>query len=252
MKNSLLLILVVVLLITVILYNKKQEIVKSSNKYKAYVINLDDRPDRFDTITRNFDNAPFVVERFSAIRDSVGWKGCGLSHMAITQIAKDSSMPSILIMEDDCKPSKDFNTSWPLIKNWLDSNKGEWDIFVGGTTYYDVIYNSSDNIKPICKLDSNIKLYYTKLLCLHFYYLNSSAYDKFLEWKKDITKNGAVDMWPNIINMKIVTSTPFIATQTDGYSNIGNGHATYSVAFKESDKLIASIQNNSACDLNKS
>jgi len=251
MKNKILVILVVVLLITVILYNKKQEIVKSS-KDKAYVINLDDRPDRFDTIMRNFDNAPFTLERFSAIRDSVGWKGCGLSHMALTQLAKDSSMETILIMEDDCKPSKDFNTRWFLIKSWLDSNRDRWDIYVGGTTYYNVINKSSDTIKPICKLDSNIKLYYTKLLCLHFYYLNSSAYDKFLEWKKNAEKNGAVDMWPNIINMKIVTSSPFIASQNDGYSDIQNTQANYNNSFKESGKIIASIQNNSACDLNKS
>jgi len=251
MKNKVLLILVVVLLITVIIYNMKKETFESS-KDKAYVINLDDRPDRFDTIMRSFDNAPFILERFSAIKDSIGWKGCGLSHMALIQLAKDSKMRSILIMEDDCKPSKDFNTSWPLIKDWLDSNRKEWDIYVGGTTYYDIINKSSDTIKPICKLDSNIKLYYTKLLCLHFYYLNSSAYNKFLEWKKNAEKNGAVDMWPNIINMKIVTSTPFIATQNDGYSNITNTQANYNNAFKESGKVIASIQNNSACDLNKS
>jgi hypothetical protein len=58
-------------------------------------------------------------------------------------------------------------------------------------------------------------------------------------------------MWPNILNMKIVTSTPFIATQNDGYSNIQNSEANYNKAFKESNKLIASIQNNSACDLKK-
>jgi GR25 family glycosyltransferase involved in LPS biosynthesis len=250
MKNKVLLILVV-LLIIVIIYNTKKETIESS-KEKAYVINLDDRPDRFDTIMRSFDNAPFILERFSAIKDSVGWKGCGLSHMALTQLAKDKSMQSILIMEDDCKPSKDFNRTWALIKDWLDSNRDRWDIYVGGTTYYDIINKSSDNIKPICKLDSNIKLYYTKLLCLHFYYLNSSAYDKFLEWKNDITKNGAVDMWPNIINMKIVSSIPFIATQNDDYSNITNSRTNYNKAFEESNKVIASIQNNSACDLNKS
>jgi len=250
MKNKVLLILVV-LLIIVILYNIKKKTFKS-RKDKAYVINLDERPDRFDTITINFDNAPFILERFSAIRHNIGWKGCGLSHMALAQIAKDKGMPSILIMEDDCKPSNDFNTTWPLIKNWLDSNKNKWDIYVGGTTYYEIINKSSDTIKPICKLHSNIKLYYTKLLCLHFYYLNSSAYNKFLEWKMNAEKNGAVDMWPNIINMKIVTSTPFIATQNEGYSNIQNSQANYNKAFKESGKIIASVQNNSACDLNKS
>ena len=249
MKNILLLILV--LLVLLILYSIKKETFESS-KDKAYVINLDDRPDRFDTIMRSFDNAPFNIERFSAIKDSVGWKGCGLSHMTLIELAKNTNMSSILIIEDDCKPSNDFNKMWPLIKSWLDSNREKWDIYTGGTTYYNVINKSLDTIKPICKLDSNIKLYYTKFLCTHFYYLNSSAYDKFLEWKKDIEKNGAVDMWPNIINMKIVSSSPFIASQNDGYSNIVNSQTNYNKDFEESGKVIASIQNNSACDLNKS
>lgn len=251
MKNNLLLILILILLTVVIFYNIKKETFEIS-KDKAYVINLDDRPDRFDTIMRSFDKAPFTIERFSAIKDSIGWKGCGLSHMALIQLAKDKNMRSILIIEDDCKPSDDFNKAWPLIKNWLDSNKSEWDIYTGGTTYYDIINKSSDTIKAICKLDSNIKLYYTKFLCTQFYYLNSSAYNNFLEWKKDIKKNGAVDMWPNIINMKIVSSIPFIATQNDGYSNIANSETNYNKSFEESGKIIASIQNNSACDLNKS
>ena len=50
--------------------------------------------------------------------------------------------------------------------------------------------------------------------------------------------------------MNILTSTPFIAVQNDSYSNIANSATDYSNAFKDSNKIIASIQNNSVCDLN--
>jgi len=249
-------ILVLLLLLSIIsillYYNiSEKEIIIKNNKDKAYLINLDERPDRFDIISKSFEKAAFNIERFSAIKDNVGWKGCGKSHCALIQMAKDNHMPSVLIMEDDCKPSKNFNESWPLIKNWLDNNKNDWDIFIGGTTYYYLMDKSPDSVEPICKINDSIKLYNTKLLCLHFYYLNSSVYDRFLEWKKDIDKSGPIDLWPDTINMRIVTSSPFIATQNDSYSNIANSSADYSNGFKESNKIIASIQNNSVCDLNK-
>lgn len=242
------LLLIVLLIISILLYyNKSNEAFIEVLKDTAYVINLDERPDRLDIISRNFDKAPFIIERFPAIKDTVGWRGCGLSHCALIQMAKDNHMPSVLIMEDDCKPTRDFNESWPLIKKWLDANKNKWDIYVGGTTYYYIMDKSPKTIKPICKINDNIKLYNTKLLCLHFYYLNSSAYDTFLEWKKD---SGPIDLWPDDKKMNILTSTPFIAVQNDSYSNIANSATDYSNAFKDSNKIIASIQNNSVCDLN--
>ena len=219
---------------------------------KAYVINLDNRNDRWESTQKYFKDSFIDLERISAIRNENGHLGCGMSIQKVIKMAKDNNMKSILIMEDDCKPSDDFNKSWPLIKNWLDTNKDKWDIFIGGNTYYGSVFTSNthkqlDTVKPICIINSSIKLYYTKLLCLHFYYLNRSGYDNFLEWKKDIDTNGAVDVWPNTIKMKIVSCIPFIATQESNYSNIGNNVADYDSSFKTSEHVIASIQNNSIC-----
>lgn len=222
-------------------------------KDKAYVINLDSRGDRWERIKEKFKDSVFQLERFSAISDSVGWKGCGNSHMALIQMAKDNNLPSILIIEDDCNPSKEFNDYWPKIKKWLDANKNKWDIFIGGNTYYGSVFTSSNDkqtntIQPVCTIKPDIKLYYTKLLCLHFYYLNGSVYDSFLEWKKDIDKNGAVDIWPNTMKMKIISCIPFIASQNEDYSNINNVIANYKLMFETSENLIASIENNLVCN----
>jgi GR25 family glycosyltransferase involved in LPS biosynthesis len=219
----------------------------------AYVINLDSRTDRWTKIQDKFKDSEFQLERFSAIKDSVGWKGCGYSHMALIEKAKNDNMPSILIMEDDCVPSKEFNEYWPKIKKWLDTNKDSWDIFIGGNTYYGSVFVSPQDkqlntIKPICFIEPNIKLYVTKMLTTTYYYLNSSAYDKFLEWKNDIDKNGAVDVWPNTIKMKIISCIPFIATQESDYSDIDNTERTYNHIFKNSEEVISSIQNNSVCN----
>ena len=253
------LVLILIIFLFIIVFNDytnrriKIDTFEDVEKDKAYVINLDSRPDRWTKMLEKFKDAPFQLERFSAIKDSVGWKGCGNSHMALIQMAKDNNLPSILIMEDDCNPSKEFNEYWPKIKKWLDSNKNKWDIFIGGNTYYGSVFTSSkdkqlNTIEPVCTIKPDIKLYSTKLLCLHFYYLNSSAYDRFLEWKNDIDKNGAVDVWPNTIKMKIISCIPFIASQNEDYSNINNTTANYKSMFKTSENLIASIQNNLVCN----
>lgn len=248
-------ILILILFLIIIIFNQytknseafteKEEVIDN-----AYVINLDSRPDRWEKMQEKFKDSPFKLERFSAIKHEHGLTGCGLSHTSIIQMAKDNNLPSILIMEDDCKPSNEFNSIWPKIKKWLDNHKDSWDIFIGGNSYYASSIPSLDispsSIKPICTINSSTKLYHTKLLCLHFYYLNSSGYDKFLEWKNN--KHEAIDIWPNIISMKIISSTPFIATQDEDFSNINNNNANYESIFKTSENVIASIQNNSVCD----
>jgi len=246
-------VLIILAFLFIIVFNnyttKKVDGFEDVEKEKAYVINLDSRPDRWSKMQDKFRDAPFQLERFSAIKHENGLTGCGLSHTTIIQMAKDKNLPSVLIMEDDCKPIKEFNNIWPKIKKWLDQNSSSWDIFIGGNSYYASTIPSFDisssSIKPICVINSNIKLYYTKLLCLHFYYLNVSGYDKFLEWKNN--KKEAIDVWPNIIKMKIVSSLPFIATQDEDFSNINNSTANYEDIFKTSENVIASIQNNSAC-----
>lgn len=223
--------------------------INDTKKDKAYVINLDSRPDRWLKMLEKFKNSSFTLERFSAIKHEHGLTGCGLSHASLIQMAKDNNMESILIIEDDSMPIEEFDIMWPKIKKWLDNNKDAWDIYVGGNSYYankiPSLDKSVSSIKPICSLDPIIKLYYTKMLTTGFYYLNKSGYDKYLEWKNN--KHEPIDIWPNIINMKILSSTPFIATQEEDFSNINNSNANYHSIFKTSENIIASIQNNSAC-----
>ena len=237
--------IILILLVIFILYYNILPSIREENI--GYVINLDKRPDRWIQINKLFSNIPFVLERFSAINHTEGMKGCGLSHSALIQMAKNNNLPSSLIMEDDCEPSENFIIQWPLIKKWLDSHKNEWDIFIGGNSYYfKADTNSLSTVKPICTFNGEIKLYYTKIMALHFYYLNNSGYDIMLKWKEKMKE--PIDMWPNETNMKIVSCTPFIAKQYSDYSNIGNHDtAYYKGVFEDSESKIASINNIKSC-----
>ena len=71
---------------------------------KAYVINLDDRKDRWNDTINYFKDSSIDLERVSAIKNKNGHLGCGLSIQKIIQMAKDQNMESVLILEDDNKP----------------------------------------------------------------------------------------------------------------------------------------------------
>ena len=81
-------------------YTRKKRLRKKSRKQKggeqqtAYVINLDERNDRWEQIQNSFKQYNIHLERISAIRDPVGWKGCGYSHMKVIKMAKEQNLQS--------------------------------------------------------------------------------------------------------------------------------------------------------------
>jgi GR25 family glycosyltransferase involved in LPS biosynthesis len=182
------------------------------------------------------------INRVSATKHETGWKGCGLSHMGVVKMAKQMGLSSVLILEDDCVPTDVF-VHWPKIQSWLENHKDQWDIFFGGNTFYSVPRND-DSIKPICNLDP-IKIYKTKAQTTHFIYINSSAYDTFLEWEEKMEQ--PIDMWPNHKNMKSISCVPFIAIQDTNYSNIMKHEENYDELFKISEKTIGMIENIKEC-----
>jgi len=228
----------------------------------AYLINLDNRKDRLEIVTNHFKkhlnlirtSAVYITDdirnkRYPNTQLNNGQIGCGLSHINIVKYALKNNLPTVLILEDDCKPTEYFS-SWFPIKNWLDSNLDKWDIFIGGNCkYYWHIYTKKDTINPICSLNNDIKLYYTKGMCFQFIYINSRAYKKFIKWAGNIDKHkkdNPIDSWPDKLNMLTISSTPFITIQEVGESNIKVGSTEPNV-FKYTEKIISSVKNNEKC-----
>lgn len=101
--------------------------------YKVFVINLDDRPDKFENAKKQLDAQGIKCERISAIRGnlvpeteikqnydaiankqhylrtmSVGEIGCYMSHRKAWKKIVDENLDYAIILEDDCKPQPDF------------------------------------------------------------------------------------------------------------------------------------------------
>jgi hypothetical protein len=92
---------------------------------RAFVINLDDRPDRMVLFNKN--EFPFPVERVSAVKRTVGSEGCVLSHFSIME--KQKEFPFV-IFEDDCVLLK----PWSFIEEAMKQLPPDWDaLWLGGT-----------------------------------------------------------------------------------------------------------------------
>lgn len=165
---------------------------------KAYVINLDERPDRWEWMQQQLRSVGVEAERFSAISiatmqqpipedlrrfllsvdgASPGFErklattwACMQSHLAVIKAAKEQGLSSVLIMEDDCHFEAFAATV--LRRAAKQSSVVRPDIiYLGGTHKKGGEYlNLSANLKKV-----------TRVRLAHAYVVCSSAYDDILE-----------------------------------------------------------------------
>ncbi len=115
-------------------------------KYKIFVINLDERADKFKNAEDQIQAQNLECERISAVRGSnlsqkevdaaydsklnkqrylkalsLGEIGCYLSHISAWQKIVDEELDYAIILEDDCKLEANFNEITniiPMLKDW--------------------------------------------------------------------------------------------------------------------------------------
>jgi hypothetical protein len=104
---------------------------------EAYVINLDDRPDRLEEFKTN--KFPFDVVRFAGIKNNVGIQGCNESHLTI--LRRKHRYPFV-IFEDDCKLLED----WSFVEKAMKQLPYDWDILYLGANLNKPIKRVSENL----------------------------------------------------------------------------------------------------------
>ena len=81
--------------------------------FDIYVINLEERTDRWDNITKIFKN--FNLIKLNAIKHKKGAIGCFLSHQECLKIAKLKKLQNIFVIEDDCTCYLTENNFFPEV-----------------------------------------------------------------------------------------------------------------------------------------
>ena len=99
------------------------------------VINLKERTDRWNHISKQLNEWKVPYERVDAIKEKIGWKGCTKSHLKCLRLAKQRNYPWVLVLEDDCLFKKDTKERFEQLLPTLWNRREEWDIFNGGGSY---------------------------------------------------------------------------------------------------------------------
>jgi hypothetical protein len=191
-------------------YYKEQDAELNDKSIKrAYVINLADREDRLKEFKKQ--EFPFQVERFPAIRLSIGIQGCNASHRVLLS---DQTQFPFIVFEDDCK----IINSWDIVEKAMQELPEDWDmLFVGANlnvplrrysehlfhlqkawTTHAVIYGNKKVVEFICE---NMP---TDTTPIDVFYSNS-VFQKF----------------------KCFVVSPIVAIQRAGHSNVVNGVRDY-------------------------
>ncbi len=177
-----------------------------------YVINLDERTDRWENIVKTFTDPVFNIIRVNAYKEKQGWIGCFRSHIECIRLAKEAGEKNVLVIEDDCIPYSDiesFKSRLRTIKEFLD-RISVWDIYLGGT-----VHVVPDTYKNIITYKNEKFVEFNKAYATHLICYNSKVYDYFLSVKPILPID---EIWHGKI--KAIVSVPFIAKQLPGYSDI--------------------------------
>lgn len=175
------------------------------NLLDLYVIHLPERHDRWKRISEAYSGYRLIA--VEAVRHENGRIGCFLSHQKCIRMAKEANMKYICVLEDDCEP---IGSPEKLkeIKFFLDNHS--WKIFIGGGT-------GTWDGHVIEKLDRSLYLV-SKIKTTHMIFYHWSVYDFFLFFDPNRTDLPIDRIWHGHIHA--VIPIPFIATQSNGYSDI--------------------------------
>jgi len=191
----------------------------------TFVINLDDRTDRYEHIRGEFSDWISPVERVSAVRMTPGWQGCTASHLKCIQLAKERNYPWVLIVEDDCKLMEGSKQAFVDLLPFLWLNRDRWDMFNGGTTF---VENSQI-------IDRDRNLSQTKGLQTHFYLIHKKAYDIVIKGLSGEPQK--IDIYYKY-NLRMWVQIPFIARQLPGMSDIENDDRDYNKYYDRAESAL--------------
>lgn len=195
-----------------------------------YVINLKERTDRKEQISKDFEgNTNIHLEFIEAVKHDNGAQGCFLSHKKCIQLAKEKDMEYIIVLEDDCLPTNDkFENRLNIVLEYLKTR--EWNIFLGcvnKTRVDNVLKKDSFNEEKFIDINFGGTA--------HFIIYHKSSYDFFLSLESAIIDK----CWSGHINA--VTIVPFLAIQRNGFSNIENIKVSYTLVIGRTQKRLLEL-----------
>jgi glycosyl transferase family 25 len=201
------------------------------NKYlleNVYYINLEERVDRKIFVETELTKMKWKYERFNAIKNDRGILGCGLSHLAVIEIAKEKNLDYVVIVEDDIQflhPEK-YNKMFIDFTNYVQSNNLDYDVLLIATNILDKV----NGVIPINNYIHQVKASYSAagyIVKKHYYDKIIANYREGLKLLiENPTVSGKYEFDVYWINLQLVDKWlviyPRTVNQRESYSDILN------------------------------
>lgn len=191
---------------------------------KAYVINLKERVDRWETFQNNWKHTGLEFVRVDAFRMTNVYHAVFLKHKELLIQAKEREESHLLVLEDDAIPCEDFQIRFNSITKYL-ATINDWDVMNGGMLYIRDCFTKIIKVDPLTLLVNP-----TRGCMAHFLYFNiNSSFDKIKDW--EIEESQEFDaLYPR--KLLCYASFPFLATQDDGISDASNNVREWKYIFR--------------------
>ena len=193
---------------------------------KVVYINLETRLDRKEHVegqlSKYINNDK--IHRFNAVKNDKGAIGCGLSHIAVLEMAIAENWDNVFIAEDDLTWTEHFTIGHDVLENLI---RGEYDVIVLGGSFVNSYKNSFKLISCNCALAYIVNKSYYKPLLRCF----KNAVEGLVK-SYDKPKYAIDQAWKPLQkrdNWYIIK--PNMCTQMPSYSNIENGFQDYTEYF---------------------
>ena len=193
---------------------------------KAFCINLDSRPDRWEEVQKEFAKHFLCVERIPGIEGSKmnldfppeikeGAVGCALSQFFCIKYAKQLGLNSFLLLEDDVEFDQNLNQ---LFNQYISEVPPNWDmLYLGGQHFHGM------NLQQVS--EHVYKCEYT--LSAHSVAFSSKVFDRFIDRLINITKPCDVHYAESHRELNAYVFVPHLTWQRESYSDIEKFNVDY-------------------------
>ena len=176
----------------------------------SYVINLDNRPERYKEFQQNV--FPFPIKRISGCMASCGEDGCRDSHLGILE--RQSTFP-FAVFEDDCILMK----PWSIVEKAMKQLPKDWDaLWIGG------------NVRVPLKRYSENLFIVKNTFALHAVIYNSEKMVDYILENHNTKTGENLDVFYNRVIQEMFNCYiiyPMVANQRKGYSDITKREVDY-------------------------
>lgn len=154
------------------------------NNIPKFVINLDRRPDRLESVSREMEYIGWSFERFSAI-DTNSYIGCALSHKILAQTILERKYEYAMVFEDDIFFMPYAKQLLQSIEIALFESELKWNIFHFAPSIHRPLNRYNDKLLDLTHLPSKDESKHRGIYGTSGFILTPQACEYIIEWNSN-------------------------------------------------------------------